>query len=68
MVTSQSWSQSKILRVNEMEKEFFWTFAYGANMSQDTLTKRGVSPSQSMPAVLEDHYVAFNHRGGEGKF
>ncbi len=40
-----------------------WYFAYGANMSAEVLTRRGLAPRHSEPAWLEDHARRFSHRG-----
>ena len=40
-------------------------FAYGANMAQSTLAKRGVVPLSACPAKLPaSQCIAFRHRGG----
>lgn len=40
-------------------------FAYGANMAQSVLVKRGVKPFAACPAKLPLHQsIAFRHRGG----
>lgn len=40
------------------------TFAYGANLSAETLRTRGVSPSASLIARAPGYKVVFQHRGG----
>lgn len=40
-----------------------WYFAYGANMSPETLKRRGVSPIRSVAASLHGYSLKFSHRG-----
>lgn len=40
-----------------------WYFAYGANMSNAVMVRRGIHPLRSVPAILADHRLAFNLRG-----
>ena len=40
-----------------------WYFSYGANMSAAVLTRRGVSPRESIAAHLGDHSLRFSHQG-----
>ncbi len=40
-----------------------WYFAYGANMSPETLVRRGVTPVRSIVARLDGYVLCFSHRG-----
>lgn len=40
-----------------------WYFAYGTNMSQATLTRRGLRPRSSQAARLDGYRLRFSHRG-----
>ena len=40
-----------------------WYFTYGANMNDNTLRSRGISPTLSLPGSLPGFHVAFTYNG-----
>lgn len=43
-----------------------WYFSFGANLSQSTLKRRGISPTNSLPGRVPSHKLSFTNRGYEG--
>lgn len=49
--------------MHDPELQSQWYFAYGANMSFETLKRRGVNPIRSVSARLDGYALKFSHRG-----
>lgn len=60
-------SNSQPVDGNAVETEYCYHFAYGANMSFATLSKRDVRVASRDPATVKDPAIRmlFKHRGGE---
>jgi len=46
-----------------MEGEYYWNFAYGANLSMKAIKRRRLNPLEVVPCVLKGYELSFDMIG-----